>query len=311
VENGPDLVRIGTRGSRLARWQAEWVAARLHEQYPELSVEIVEIKTQGDRDRNSPLSQIGGQGLFTKEIQRALAESQVDVAVHSLKDLPTTGPEGLVLAAVPAREDVADALIAPRYRTLEALPPGAPVGTGSLRRRAQLLYRRPDLKVVPIRGNVETRLQQALEGPLEAVVLATAGLFRLGLGHHVTQRLGPPDFLPAVGQGALGVECRSDDPITRSFVESLDDPTTHATIRAERSLLAELEGGCMVPLSAWARRDSAGLELEATLFDPDGRERVAASRRGPIDGPEALGLQIARDLRDRGADRILQRLRSP
>src|SRR6476620_3489331 len=200
-----NAIRIGTRGSRLARWQAEWVARRLLELHPGLRVELVEIKTLGDRDRNSPLAAIGGTGLFTKEIQRALADSAVEIAVHSLKDLPTQGPEGLTLGAVPPREDAADALIAPVHKTLDALPPGATIGTGSLRRRAQLLHLRPDLEVVGVRGNVETRLNRALEGTLDAVVLAEAGLRRLGLERHVTERLGPPRFLPAVGQGALGI----------------------------------------------------------------------------------------------------------
>ena len=192
-------IRIGTRGSRLARWQAEWVAQQLRGLSPERNVELVEIKTHGDRDRNSPLAAIGGVGLFTKEIQRAVRDGSVDVAVHSLKDLPTQATPELVLAAVPAREDVADALIAPAYQTIEGLRQGARVGTSSPRRRAQLLYFRPDLQVVSLRGNVETRLNQALDGTLDAVVLAWAGLHRLGLEHHVTQRLDPLEFLPAVG----------------------------------------------------------------------------------------------------------------
>src|SRR5512135_3262667 len=242
-------IRIGTRGSHLARWQAGWVADRLRALHPGLVVALVEIKTQGDRDRNTPLAAIGGLGLFTKEIQRALIASAVEVAVHSLKDLPTQGPEGLTLGAVPGRQDEADALIAPSHRTLDALPDGATVGTGSLRRRAQLLYLRPGLNVVGLRGNVETRLTQALEGKLDAVVLAEAGLRRLGLEQHVTERLGPPRFLPAVGQGALGVECRSDDATTLALLAPLDDPATHRAVIAERRALAELQGGCMIPLA--------------------------------------------------------------
>ena len=184
----------------------------------------VEIKTHGDRDRNTPLAAIGGVGLFTKEIQRAVLDGSVDIAVHSLKDLPTQGPAELVLAAVPPREDVADALISPTHRTLDALPPGAKVGTSSPRRRAQLLFRRPDLEVVTIRGNVETRLNQALEGRLDAVVLAWAGLKRLGLESHVTQRLAPPEFLPAVGQGALGIECRREDAAVLAFLATARRP---------------------------------------------------------------------------------------
>ena len=298
-------VRIGTRGSRLARWQAEWVADRLRALHPGLTVALVEIKTQGDRDRNSPLSAIGGLGLFTKEIQRALVERGVDLAVHSLKDLPTQGPEELTLGAVPPREDSADALIAPRARSLDALPDGARVGTGSLRRRAQLLHLRSDLRVVEVRGNVETRLNQALQGQLDAVVLAEAGLRRLALDRHVTERLGPPRFLPAVGQGALGIECRADDAGTRALLAPLDDPATRRAVLAERQALAELEGGCMIPMAAWARVTPDGLTLDAAVFDPDGRERVFASLSGPPDDPEDLGRRVAGELRRLGADRLL------
>ena len=300
------VIRIGTRGSHLARWQSEWVADRLREHHPGLTVELVEIKTQGDRDRNSPLAAIGGSGLFTKEIQRALAEGLVEVAVHSLKDLPTKSLEGLTLGAVPAREDVADALIAPRAKTLDALPHGATVGTGSLRRRAQLLHARPDLQVVGVRGNVETRLNKALLGELDAVVLAEAGLRRLGLAGHVTQRLGPPEFLPAVGQGALGIECRLDDKATLALLAALDDPATHRAVVAERRVLAELEGGCMIPLAAFARDVNGLLALDAFVLDPDGKERLTASATGPIDDPDALGRRVAEALRGQGADRLLR-----
>ncbi len=301
------VVRIGTRGSRLARWQAEWVASRLLELHPGLRVELVEIKTQGDRDRNSPLAAIGGVGLFTKEIQRALVESAVEIAVHSLKDLPTQGPEGLTLGAVPPREDMADALIAPVHRTLDALPPGATVGTGSLRRRAQLLHARADLNVVGIRGNVETRLNQAVKGTLDAVVLAEAGLRRLGLEGHVTDRLGPPRFLPAVGQGALGIECRSHDAATLALLAPLNDPATRRAVIAERRTLAELEGGCMIPLAAWARDTDDGLTLDAAVFDPDGNERVFMSLAGSREDPDGLGRRVAEGLRAQGANRLLQR----
>jgi hydroxymethylbilane synthase len=274
-----------------------------------LVVELVEIKTQGDRDRNSALAAIGGQGLFTKEIQRALLDAAVEIAVHSLKDLPTKGPEALVLGAIPPREELADALVAPAHGTLANLPSGATVGTGSLRRRAQVLFARPDLKVVGIRGNVETRLSQALRGALDAVVLAEAGLRRLGLERHVTERLGPPRFLPAVGQGALGIECRADDATTRALLGPLDDPDTRRAVLAERRALAELEGGCMIPMGTWARRIAAGLALDAEVFDPDGRQRVFAALCGSPDDPDDLGCRVARSLRQQGADRLLERLR--
>lgn len=310
-----ESLRIGTRGSKLARWQAEWVAARLRAAHPSLAVELIEIKTLGDRDRNSPLAAIGGTGLFTKEIQHALLDGSIDVAVHSLKDLPTLGPEELVLAAVPPREDVADVLISPAFKTLDALPSGASVGTGSLRRRAQLLFMRPDLDVRGIRGNVETRLRQVLDGELDAVVLAWAGLHRLGLHEHVTQRLEPPGTLPAVGQGALGVECRRDDARTLERLAALDDPAAHRAVVAERRTLAELEGGCMIPLAAWARdvhqeEASVLLALDAAVFDLDGSARAAASLEGPIDAPGELGLRVADALREQGALPLLERARN-
>ena len=301
-------IRIGTRGSHLARWQSGWVADRLRDHHPGLAVELVEIRTEGDRDRNSPLAAIGGTGLFTKEIQRALADGRVEVAVHSLKDLPTAHAPGLTLGAVPVREDVADALIAPEGLTLAGLKAGATVGTGSLRRRAQILDTRPDLVVVGVRGNVETRLNKALHGELDAVVLAEAGLRRLGLDRHVTERLGPPRFLPAVGQGALGIECRSDDDATLALLAALDDPATHRAVVAERRVLAELEGGCMIPLAAFARDlDAATLGLDAVVLAPDGSARVDAAQSGPIGDPEGLGRRVAAALLGLGAGRLLGR----
>jgi hydroxymethylbilane synthase len=313
----PLTLRIGTRGSRLARWQAEWVANRLRGCHPGLNVALVEIRTQGDHDRSSPLAAIGGTGLFTKEIQRAVLDGSVDIAVHSLKDLPTEGPDRLVLAAVPKREDVADALIAPVHRILQSLPAGSRVGTSSLRRRAQLLHMRPDIQVVSIRGNVETRLNQALEGKLDAVILAWAGLHRLDLHRHVTQRLAPPDFLPAVGQGALGIECRIDDVKTHTLLLLLDDAPTHRAVLAERTALAELEGGCLIPMAAWARDvdvdgdgDKPGqLALDAAVFDPDGSAHVSTALTGPREDPRELGLRVARALRAQGAEPLLERAR--
>jgi hydroxymethylbilane synthase len=300
------VLRIGTRGSRLARWQSGWVAGELRRLHPGLVVELVEIRTAGDRDRNSPLAAIGGVGLFTKEIQRALLDGRVEVAVHSLKDLPTLEVPGLVLGAVPARERSADALIAPRHRTLADLPAGARVGTSSLRRRAMLLHARPDLRVENLRGNVETRLRAADDGALDAVVLAEAGLSRLGLAAHVTERLGPPGFLPAVGQGALGLECRGDDATTLGRLAPLDDPDARRAVVAERALLAELGGGCVLPLGALATAGPGGrLALAAAVLDPDGRERLDASGDGPDDDPEGLGRAVAGRLRALGAARLL------
>lgn len=304
---------IGTRGSRLARWQSNWVAERLCTIHPGLKTELVEIKTQGDRDRSSPLAAIGGIGLFTKEVQKAVQEGSVDVAVHSLKDLPTQELPELILAAVPLREDVADALIAPKAQKLEALPKAARVGTSSPRRRAQLLHLRPDLDVVAVRGNVETRLNHALQGQLDAVVLAWAGLRRLGMEQHVTQRLGPPEFLPAVGQGALAIECRRDAAAVLSLLEPLDHLPTRRAIRAERAALAGLGGGCALPVAAWARdadgdettTDGTALTLDVAVFDPNGRDCLSVSLRGPNNDPDSLGCRAAQLLRTQGALRLL------
>ncbi len=306
-------MRIGTRGSRLARWQAAWVAQRLGELHHGLQVELVEVKTSGDLDRQSPLAEIGGAGLFTKEIQRALRDGTVDIAVHSLKDLPTLEPPELILVAVPAREAVADALVAPVHRTLEALPAGARIGTGSPRRRAQLLFLRPDLLVVPLRGNVETRLKHALEGRLDAVMLAQAGLCRLELEQHITQTLDPARFLPAVGQGALAIECRRDDSGVPALLQPLEHGPTRRAVVAERALLAALEGGCNLPLAAWAREvsgestSSVGLELalDAAVFDIDGRTRVAVTLTGSPDDPLGLGRRAAAALCEQGAAALL------
>ena len=307
----PRILRIGTRGSALARWQADWVADRLRTIHQHMEVQMVVIKTRGDQDRSSPLSEMGGVGVFTKEIQRALLEDAIDVAVHSLKDLPTSGPDELTLGAVPIRETPADALIAPRHGLLASLPTAARVGTGSLRRKAQLLNARSDLRVLPLRGNVETRLNQALDGTLDAVVLAEAGLKRLGLEMRVTERLTPPAFLPAVGQGALGIECRRLDRLTLDLLAPLDDPSTRRAVVAERRLLAELEGGCLIPLAAWAREEPQDiLRLDAALFSLDGLRRLSCSISGPIASPpEEVGFACAQNLREQGAEELLRSIR--
>jgi hydroxymethylbilane synthase len=309
------MVRIGTRASRLARWQADWVAERLRALEPRLEIELVEIKTHGDRDRNSPLAAIGGAGLFTKEIQRAVLDHSVDLAVHSLKDLPTQHTDGLMLAAVPAREDVADALIAPVYRTLESLPPRARVGTSAPRRRAQLLHLRPDLQVISLRGNVETRLDRALSGDIDAVVLACAGLHRLGLTQHISQRLEPPRFLPAVGQGALGIECRCENTDIAVLLKSLTDEPSYRAVAAERATLGALQGGCALPMGAWARdlngdepvRKGLDFGIDAAVFDLDGHTKITVSLEGPRHDSEGLGQRAARSLLEQGAGQLLAR----
>jgi hydroxymethylbilane synthase len=300
-------VRIGTRGSPLALWQARHVAERLRPLAGPRPVELVEIETAGDRVRDLALTQIGGDGVFTKEIQRALLDGAVDVAVHSLKDLPTTHVPGLALAAVPARGPAGDVFVSVRHRRFDGLPRGAVVGTSSLRRRAQALHRRPDLRLVNLRGNVETRLRKLAGENFDAIILARAGLERLGLGEHVTEILDPAWMLPAVGQGALGLECRADDAATLALLGPLNDPPTRQAVLAERSLLRGLGGGCLVPVGASATVADAVLVLRAAVLPPDGSRRVAAETAGPAAEAEALGQQLAQVLLARGARELLGR----
>ncbi len=297
-------LRIGTRGSPLALWQAHHVQALLRA-VTDRPVELVEIETSGDRVRDVALTQIGGDGVFTKEIQRALLAGAVDVAVHSLKDLPTTHVEGLTLAAVPARGPVGDVFISRRHARFDELPNGAVVGTSSLRRRAQALYRRPDLRLVNLRGNVETRLRKLETEGLDAIILARAGLERLGLAGHVTEVLGPDWMLPAVGQGALGLECRADDRATLTLLGPLNDAPTRSAVLAERAMLRGLGGGCLVPIGALAALRGDELALRGVVLPPDGTRRVEAEAAGPADQPEALGRRVAEALLARGAAELL------
>jgi hydroxymethylbilane synthase len=299
-------LRIGTRGSALARWQAEWVAHRLRQLGQ--SVELIEIATLGDDDRTRSVEEIGTRGVFTKEIQRALLAGNVDLGVHSLKDLPTEAIDGLILAAVPPRESAADVLVSKKHVTLDSLLKGAHIGTGSLRRQAQLRYIRPDLKIDDIRGNVDTRLKKLDEGQFDALVLAEAGLRRLGLAHRITQVLPFDLMLPAVGQGALAIECRVHDAATRAAVAPLDDPSTHGAVLAERSLLARLRGGCMAPVGAWGRIEGNSLQLSSIVLSADGTRRVEAHDAADASDPrnaEQLGVRVADALLVQGAAELI------
>jgi hydroxymethylbilane synthase len=300
-------VRLGTRGSALARWQADWVAARLHQFGAE--VELVLITTKGDITQDS-LSTVGGQGLFTKEIQRALLDQRVDIAVHSLKDLPTEPVPGLTLAAVPPRESPHDVMVRLEAGDLNTLPTGARIGTGSRRRQSQLLHVRPDLKIGDIRGNVDTRLRRLDQGDFDAIVLAEAGLIRLGLSHRIAQVIPATIMLPAVGQGALGIETRSDDPMSRTIVERLNDAATRASVLAERAMLAGLQGGCLAPVGAWGRIEGSALRLSGVVLSLDGRSRLAVARSGsPVDA-ERLGQEAANELLKLGAGELIADSRS-
>jgi hydroxymethylbilane synthase len=299
-------IRIGTRGSRLALWQANHVAGLLRPLSGSRGVEIVEIETAGDLVREVPLSQIGGEGVFTKEIQRALLAGTVDVAVHSLKDLPTVDVEGLVLAAVPVRGPTGDAFVSRRHARFDALPPGAVVATSSLRRRAQALHRRPDLRLVDIRGNVETRLRKLAEQDLDGLILAQAGLERLGLADTITEVLDPSWMLPAVGQGALGLECRAGDPAILDIVEQLNHSSTRQAVLAERAFLRTLQGGCQVPIGAAAIVENVILTLRGVVLSSNGGRRVEGTVKGSPSAAEELGCQLATELLAAGAAHLLR-----
>lgn len=296
---GDRVLRLGTRASPLARWQADWVAGELRTRG--YQVTLVPLSTRGDQERAAPLGAIGGQGVFTKELQRALLADEIDLAVHSLKDLPTDVVAGLDLGAVPPRASSADVLVTRRATSFAELPHGAKVGTGSLRRRAQLWHIRPDLELLEIRGNVDTRLRKLDEGQYDALVLAEAGLTRLALADRITQVLPDDVMLPAVGQGALGVEVRTSDAELRSILSPFDDPDTRASVTAERALLAELRGGCLAPIGAKAEVSSGELRLRAVVLSADGKQRLVAERRGSLQHAVGLGREVAQDLLSRGA----------
>lgn len=299
-------LRIGTRGSPLALWQAHHIAGLLRPLAWPRSVDLVEIETRGDRVRDRALSLLGGDGAFTKEIQHALLCDEVDVAVHSLKDLPTVPFAGLSLASVPERGPTGDVLVSHRFDHFDELPQGSTIATSSLRRRAQVLHRRPDLKLVDIRGNVDTRLRKLKEQDLDALILAEAGLVRLGLGNMITEVLDRSWMLPAVGQGALGLECRTEDRETRDLLEQLNDPDTYHSVLAERALLRGLGGGCQVPIGAWAQVREGVLWLCGSVLPPDGSRRIEAVTEGPTETAEALGHDLARMLLGKGAKELLQ-----
>ena len=299
-------IRLGTRGSALALWQAHHVADRLRPVVAPRTVELVLIETHGDRIQDKPLASLGGFGVFTKAIQDALLNKQVDVAVHSLKDLPTLPVEGLKLAAVPPRGPSGDALVSHKHRRFADLPNGAVIGTSSLRRRAQLLNERPDLKLIDLRGNVETRLRKLLEQELDGIVLAEAGLQRLGLAKHIKEILDPRWMLPAVGQGAIGLECREDDAETIHFVEALTDPPTWSAVLAERAMLWALGGGCLVPIGAYSQIGHGMLTLRGTVLSADGKRRIVDTHRGPMDKPLGIGNELAASLLSAGARELLE-----
>ncbi len=296
-------ITIGSRGSALALWQANWVKDRLTSTGHEITIKI--IKTSGDKLQNAALAASGTKGLFIKEIEEALLAGQVDLAVHSMKDLPTDLPEGLGVAAVPERENPHDALVSKGGLPLQQLPTGARIGTSSLRRQSQLLALRPDLKVVPMRGNVDTRLRKLERGDCEALVLAGAGLKRLGFASHITSWFSDSEICPAVGQGALAIEISIQNTAVGEAVAQLDHSSTHQAVRAERAMLEALGGGCQLPIAAYAKHDSGDLHLTGVVAEPDGTRLLRVSANGKPEDPEHLGKQVAEKLLRQGASELL------
>jgi hydroxymethylbilane synthase len=297
----PVLLRIGTRGSPLALWQAREVRARLAAVHgvEADAIAIVPIRTSGDMIQDRPLAEAGGKGLFTKEIEQALLDGAIDLAVHSSKDMPTMLPAGLLLAACLPREDVRDAFISPKSATLRGLPPGARVGTASLRRQAMVKRLRGDVMVVSLRGNVETRLRKLADGVVDATLLALAGLKRLGRADAATAVLEIEDFLPAVGQGAVGIETRADDARTRDLVRAIDHAETRIAVEAERAFLAVLDGSCRTPIAGHARIEAGAVAFRGMILRPDGSEALQTARNGPVGEAAALGADAGRELKGR------------
>ncbi len=311
VSHERSSVVLGTRGSKLAVHQSEWVQAQLYALAPHVTVTLRRIQTSGDKILDVPLAQIGGKGLFVKEIEEALLSGEIDLAVHSMKDVPTELPEGLAILCVPPREDPRDALISREGRSFADLPLGARIGTSSLRRQSQLLHARPDLTIVMLRGNLDTRLKKLREGQFDAIVLAAAGLRRLDWGHEITEYITPEICLPAIGQGALGIEGRSDDLFIRSLLSGLNHAPSQTAVLAERALLHRLQGGCQVPIAAHATLAGTKVIVEGVVASVDGKELIRDRAEGSLQDPQSIGIQLAEQLLERGADKILRAIYGP
>ena len=303
-----DTLRIATRKSQLALWQAEYVRDVLLQYHPDLQVELIKMTTEGDRILDTPLAKVGGKGLFVKELETGLLNSDADIAVHSMKDVPVELPEGLHLSVICPREDPRDAFISNDYKLFEDLPKGARLGTSSLRRQCQLAAQRPDLNIIDLRGNVNTRLQKLDNGDYDAIILAAAGLKRLGMEDRITQTLSPEVSLPAIGQGAVGIECRKDDDWVNELLAPLNDRDTATRVRAERALNHRLQGGCQVPIAGYAELSHGVILLRGLVGTVDGSEIIHGEIAGQPEDAEYLGRVLAEDLLSRGADEILENL---
>jgi len=304
------LLRIATRKSPLALWQAEHVRTRLQALHAGLRVELLTMSTKGDRILDSPLAKIGGKGLFVKELEQGMLEGRADIAVHSMKDVPAELPDGLCIAAILEREDPQDAFVSSQYASIDALPEGARVGTSSLRRQCQLRARRPDLEILDLRGNVGTRLAKLDAGDYDAIILACAGLKRLGLEARITTALAPEVMLPAIAQGVIGIESRCDDERVKALIEPLHHAVTGQRTQAERAMNATLAGGCQAPVAGYSVIGSAGIEMRGLVGRPDGTEIIRGDISGPAQDAAALGKQLAEELLSRGAGQILDELLS-
>lgn len=301
-------IKIGTRKSALALWQAEFIKNELQRLNPSITVELVHFNTKGDRILEKPLAEVGGKGLFTAELEAAMHAGDIDMAVHSLKDMPTELPQGLTLGAISKREVPYDALISPQYKTLDKLPKGARIGTSSLRRQAQLLHRRPDLKIEVIRGNVQTRLNKIETEGLDGVILAQAGLKRLGLDHQITQVFTADEMIPAVGQGALAIECRVDDVEMLDMLSLIDDEPTRLAVEGERSFLNQLNGNCQVPMGVHGTIEKGQLTLKALIASTDGKTVYEGELSGPATKSVMLGKNLAKALYEEGGKHIIETL---
>jgi hydroxymethylbilane synthase len=304
-------IRIGTRASKLALWQASWVQSALNEKFPDQKVELVKIKTKGDKILDVPLAKVGGKGLFVKEIEQALLEGRIDLAVHSMKDMPAEIPDGLCIGAIPRREDPADVLVARENLEFSNLKRGAVIGTSSLRRAAQLRHARPDISISPLRGNLDTRLKKLQTENLDAIVLAAAGIKRLNIAHRITEYLRDDIMLPAVGQGALCIEMRQEDPIIGPMLATLDHANSRTVVLGERAFLNRLGGSCQVPIAGHGKILADTFSLTGLVADMDGSRIIKADLSGPVDSAEEIGVKLAEQLLARGADEILEKLNSP
>ncbi|WP_341327947.1 hydroxymethylbilane synthase [Methylotuvimicrobium sp. KM2] len=302
------IIRIATRKSPLALWQAEHVADRLKRAFPGLETELVTMTTKGDKLLDAPLAKVGGKGLFVKELEQGMLEGRADIAVHSMKDVPVEFPDGLHLSVILQREDPTDAFVSNHYASLSELPEQPRIGTCSLRRQCQIKEKFPNAEILTLRGNVNTRLAKLDAGEFDAIILASAGLIRLGMQDRIAARLDPSESLPAIGQGAIGIECRSDDTVINELLSRLHDPETHICVSAERAMNARLKGGCQVPIAGFATLQSGTLYMRGLVGDPDGSVIYRAERSGPAEQAEQIGVSIAEELLANGADKILQAL---